>query len=711
MHTKISLVSVVAKACIVSVVAIALVLTAPQNSVAQNLVNFDGRVMQNEVRVFFIYWTPPGVVLDTTIANGTGNFTTVLGRFPSDVSGSGYLNILTQYPGICSGAPCVLRNGAASVTLGGSFVDVTAYPGGRGTRANPLSDADIQNAVTRATTTNGWTADLNAIFFVITGVFTTGAPVEECAGSACTFNVFCGYHDHFNSGGVDIRYSYLSDASFNGGCSEGLSGSSANGQLSTDREVVLMSHELFEAVTDPEVNTWLDSAGNELGDKCNANTTASNAVAVTLNGSPYNVQTQFSNATASCVSTFGPSIKLTIGTGADDLRGNSSVAAALQGPASAAFGTFTLKAQPDAGWNNNTSHIGVGPFGAPSSALGRVALTLTSNNSLFQNNDNWIIQSVLIEVLNTTGVTQCSQSLGGNPLVQLGPNLPTASFDTPNCLPPPPAQEGIECRVFNDGYTDMTGPSGAVFINGVNQACIPDGTATGTCRKWFGRCSTVTSNASVVFNAFNDGYTSLVGSTDAIFINGQHQACIPDGTATGTCRKWFGRGQANDGRNVICTVFDDGASNRSITSDAVFVNGNGQSCIPDGTAQGRCSKWWGLCSAAAGTSPAPMDNASLTFSAPGSITVGSQATATVTATNTGTSTWGAGYSLNLLRTGRISLPLNSVTLGGTVGPGQSRTLTFQVQCSGQGLGGFSAQMSGTNTSFGNTVGQNILCQP
>src|SRR5882724_2779186 len=178
MPTHILSIRNVAKACVVPAITIGLVLTAVHASIAQNLINSDGRAMQNQVRVFYIYWTPPGVVLDTAPANGTGNFRTVLERFPDDVNGSPYLNILTQYPGMCSGTPCVLRNGIAAVTLGGSFVDTTAYPGGRGTAANPLSDADIQTAVTRAIATNGWTANLNSIFFVITGVFTAnGAPV------------------------------------------------------------------------------------------------------------------------------------------------------------------------------------------------------------------------------------------------------------------------------------------------------------------------------------------------------------------------------------------------------------------------------------------------------------------------------------------------------------------------------------------------------
>src|SRR5438270_9011776 len=146
MNTIISSIRKVAKRCVFPAVTMGLLLTVVQTVVAQNLINSDGRAMQDQVRVFYIYWTPPRVVLDTAPANGTGNFRTILEQFPDDVNGSAYLNILTQYPGMCSGTPCVLRNGIAAVTLGGSFVDTTAYPSGRGTAANPLSDADIQTA-------------------------------------------------------------------------------------------------------------------------------------------------------------------------------------------------------------------------------------------------------------------------------------------------------------------------------------------------------------------------------------------------------------------------------------------------------------------------------------------------------------------------------------------------------------------------------------
>jgi hypothetical protein len=590
-----------------ALLAIALVGGSFERALADNLTNQNGPVMQNPIRAFFIYWLPTGVVLDTSQTDGIGNYTTLMQRFSNDASGSRYLNIVTQYPSVCGSNPCVMRNGAGAFAFGGNWTDTQSYPSNRGTRTNPLQDGDIQNEVTRAIAQNFWTLDANAVFFVITGVFqNSGALVEECQVSnlffsSCTYNRFCAYHDYFNSGSNNIRYNYVSNASFNtAGCAMGIS-TGVNGQVASDREVVLMSHELFETITDPEINAWLDGSGNEIGDKCNPNdaTNPVPAATVNMNGHTYNVQQQWSNGSASCVSGFGPSVKLTVETGTDDLRGDSSTTASLQDPASNTFETFTMKAQSDAGWGGGTSHIAVGPFNRPpSTAFGRIAITLTSHNGLFETNDNWNIDALLIEVLDSSGATFCSQKLIGNPLplVRLTGTLDAASFDTPNCLPPPPPQEVVLCHVFDDGYSNLVGPSDAVFINGQHQACIPGG-ASGICRKWFGRCTTAASNRAVTMNVMDDDYAHLVGPTDAVFINGQNQACIPGG-ASGICRKWFGRGQTNDGHGVMCSVFDDDYLNQSLTSDAIYIDGGERSCIPSGTSPGTCARWWGRCTTA-----------------------------------------------------------------------------------------------------------------
>jgi hypothetical protein len=270
-----------------------------------NLANNGGPVLQNTIRVFMIYWLPSGVVLDTAVADGVGNFQSLNQRFYGDISGSLYANILLQYPGKCGANNCVLQNGPGAFALAGSFVDSQSFP------RIPLQDSDIQDEIGRAIGINHWTTDANTIFFVTTGVFkSSGKGVMECRGSMCTApGGFCAYHTWFNLNGSVVAYGYLSDATFfnGGGCNEGLV-VAPNGQAASDRQIAMMSHELFETVTNPLGDTWFDNIigtpsspnifeGNEIGDNCNQIGSA-----VNMNGNNYWVQQQWSNATKSCVS-------------------------------------------------------------------------------------------------------------------------------------------------------------------------------------------------------------------------------------------------------------------------------------------------------------------------------------------------------------------------------------------------------------------------
>src|SRR5262249_10559911 len=87
------------------------------------------RVLVDPIKVYLIYWLPPGVVLDTSVPDGVGNFQTLIQGFLKDVPGSEYFNIITQYSGVCSDIPCVAQNFSATpVALRGTWVDTQAYP-------------------------------------------------------------------------------------------------------------------------------------------------------------------------------------------------------------------------------------------------------------------------------------------------------------------------------------------------------------------------------------------------------------------------------------------------------------------------------------------------------------------------------------------------------------------------------------------------------
>jgi hypothetical protein len=281
--------------CRVLMIAVALIFMAalPGAKAQNNLTYQGGAVMHGEATAYLIYWLPPGVVLDSTVPDGVGNFKTITQNFFSYVSGTSYYNILSQYPDNCGGPKCTVNG---TVAVGGAWTDTRAYPHA-GTAANPLTDGDIQAEVNQAIATNHWQLSDSNEYFVF-----TGAGIQECqkSGSCTGNNGFCAYHSSYSNGQKAIIYAYMSDVNFNvAGCNESIS-SGANGQLASDQEVAAMSHEFFESVSDPyQKGWWNPNNGNEIGDNCNQQGTP-----VYLNSGAFDVQKQWSNKTSNCVTTY-----------------------------------------------------------------------------------------------------------------------------------------------------------------------------------------------------------------------------------------------------------------------------------------------------------------------------------------------------------------------------------------------------------------------
>ena len=96
-------------------------------------------------------------------------------------------------------------------------------------------------------------------------------------------------------------------------------------------------------------------------------------------------------------------------------------------------------------------------------------------------------------------------------------------------------------------------------------------------------------------SVFDDSYANLVGPSDAVYINSKHQACIPDGTPGGLCRKWFGLWKTDDQKKAVCRTYDDHELNWSELTDAIYINSDGKACAPNGTPEGLCRSEFGLC--------------------------------------------------------------------------------------------------------------------
>ncbi|MGH7839761.1 MAG: hypothetical protein ACREQC_18345, partial [Candidatus Binataceae bacterium] len=66
-----------------------------------------------------------------------------------------------------------------------------------------------------------------------------------------------------------IAVAYIPNVKNIRGCNPGNQFNANSFTESTRAHANVISHELSEATTDPEQNAWFDSAGNEIGDKCN----------------------------------------------------------------------------------------------------------------------------------------------------------------------------------------------------------------------------------------------------------------------------------------------------------------------------------------------------------------------------------------------------------------------------------------------------------
>jgi hypothetical protein len=122
-----------------------------------------------------------------------------------------------------------------------------------------LRDNDIANIVNNAINNGRLPYNANGVYFVV-----TSSDVNEQSGF-CT--QYCGWHTAGNLTRGRVRYSFVGNAArCLNSCAE--QSVSPNGNAGIDAAISVMSHELTEATTDPDLNAWYDSSGAEDADKC-----------------------------------------------------------------------------------------------------------------------------------------------------------------------------------------------------------------------------------------------------------------------------------------------------------------------------------------------------------------------------------------------------------------------------------------------------------
>ena len=155
-------------------------------------------------------------------------------------------------------------------------------------------------------------------------------------------------------------------------------------------------------------------------------------------------------------------IQFVIGTGNDDLRGDSSATATLKAANGSTLQVITLKSQNASSWNNNTTNTVTAPLSpalAPAQ-IARVIITLTSHNSITESNDQWLIQSVNISLSNNGSGAQSLMSFSGAPLAQLNASQPSLTLPLTSVGPPGSFNE-IQF-VIGTGNDDLRGDSSAI---------------------------------------------------------------------------------------------------------------------------------------------------------------------------------------------------------------------------------------------------------
>ena len=195
-----------------------------------------GPVILGTVNVYYIWY-----------GNWGGNSaTTILTDLASSIGPSPYFNINTTY---YNGSSVHVSN---SVHYAGSTTDNYS-------QGSSLTDAQIQTVVSSAISSGKLPKDTNGVYFVLTSADATAS------SGFCT--QYCGWHTHGTISGSDIKYAFIGNPDRCPSACEAQA-TSPNGNAGADGMASIIAHELEEATTDPDLNAWYDTRGQENADKC-----------------------------------------------------------------------------------------------------------------------------------------------------------------------------------------------------------------------------------------------------------------------------------------------------------------------------------------------------------------------------------------------------------------------------------------------------------
>lgn len=211
---------------------------------ATSPITYHGGALMGTPRIYLIFYgnwnqttgsnTPAGRQIIIDWANGVGTSSRYAVNDTFDVNGF---------------------NVTGNATYGGAWVR-------SGTYKTRLRDSEILAEVDSAIVNNrfGNGFDPNGVYFLV-----TSSDVTASSGF-CT--KYCGWHSYSVKSYGRLKYSFIGNAARCLSSCAAQSTVSPNANPGVDGSISILTHELEEAHTDPELNAWYDASGYENSDKC-----------------------------------------------------------------------------------------------------------------------------------------------------------------------------------------------------------------------------------------------------------------------------------------------------------------------------------------------------------------------------------------------------------------------------------------------------------
>jgi hypothetical protein len=202
----------------------------PHGNKSPNLIFHGGPVQWNGTDVYPIFW-------GTSWGNYGGDEIAGINSFYAHVGGSSYLGTNTEYYDSSN------RHVSTSVTGHASVTDASAAP-------------------SRAPSTTTVLAEVAKMYPNPTAGAYYPVYIDQPRGSTG----YCAWHSAGTINGTPVQFGFFFKLDGDSGCDPNSPDTSMSEGLAALGNV--SGHELSEMLTDPQLNAWYDSQGNENADKC-----------------------------------------------------------------------------------------------------------------------------------------------------------------------------------------------------------------------------------------------------------------------------------------------------------------------------------------------------------------------------------------------------------------------------------------------------------